>query len=67
MVDIACSYNMNCSTISISMILKNKDKIKEHMQYAVLMILKVISKKSVKVMKEMEKLLGVWMQDQHQC
>ena len=53
MVDIACSYNMNCSIIS--MILKNKDKINEHMQSAVLMILTVISKKSVKVMKEMEK------------
>ncbi|KAB0338670.1 hypothetical protein FD755_025191, partial [Muntiacus reevesi] len=58
MVDIACSYNMNCSTIS--MILKNKEKIKEHIKSAVLMILTVISKKSVKVMKEMEKLLGVW-------
>ena len=36
------SYNMNCSTIS--MILKNKDKIMEHMQAAVPMIFTIISK-----------------------
>ena len=41
-VDIAQSYNMNSSTFS--MILKNKDKIMEHMQAAVLMILTRISK-----------------------
>ena len=33
MVDVACSYNMNCSTISMN--LKNKDKIMEHVKSAV--------------------------------
>ena len=36
------SYNMNCSIIS--MILKNKGKIMEHMQAAVPMIFTIISK-----------------------
>ena len=43
MVDIAHSYNMNHSTIST--ILRNKDKIKEHMKSAVLIMLTIISKK----------------------
>ena len=65
MVDIACSYNMNCSTIGT--ILKNKDKIMEHVKSAVWMMSTIISKKRGKVMEEMEKLLSVWMQNQHQC
>ena len=66
MVDIAHSYNMNRSTIG--MILKNKDKIMERIKSAVPMkwTISVISKKHGKVIEEMEKLLSVWMQYQHQ-
>ena len=64
MVDVACSYNMNCSTISMN--LKNKDKIMEHVKSAVLMMSTIISKKHGKLTEEMEKLLSVCMQDQHQ-
>ena len=42
MVDITHSYDMNCSTIS--MILKNKDKIMEYMKPAVSVMLTIISK-----------------------
>ena len=49
------SYNTNCSTIS--MILKNKEKFKEHVKSAVLMM--KISKEHRKVREEMEKLLSV--------
>ena len=63
MVDVACSYNMNSSTIGT--ILKNKDKIMEHVKSAVPVMSTIISKCG-KVMEEMEKLLSVWMQDQHQ-
>ena len=65
MVDVPRSYNMTCSTIG--MILKNKDKIMEHVKSAVLMMSTVILKKHGKVLEEMEKLLSMWMQDQHQC
>ena len=65
MVDIAHSYNMNHSTIST--ILKNKDKIMEHVKSAVPMMSTTILKKCGKVMEEMKKLLSVWMQDEHQC
>ena len=44
MVDISHSYNMNHSTIS-STILRNKDKIMEHMKSAVPITLTIISKK----------------------
>ena len=60
MVDVAHSYNMNHSTIGT--ILKNEDKIMEHVKSAVPMMSTIISKKRG---KEMEKLLSVWMQDQH--
>ena len=63
MVDVTCPYNMNCSAIGT--ILKNKDKIVEHVKSAVPMMPTVISKKHGTVMEEMEK-LSVWMQDQHQ-
>ena len=56
------SYNTNRSTVS--MILKNKDKIMEHVKSAVLMM--KISKKHGKVREEVEKLLSVWRQGQHQ-
>ncbi|KAB0376127.1 hypothetical protein FD755_012770 [Muntiacus reevesi] len=56
------SYNTNSSTISL--ILKNKDKFKEHVKSAVLMM--KISKEHRKVREEMEKLLSVKRQDQHQ-
>ena len=48
------------------MILKNKDKIMEHVQSAVPMMSTILSKKCGKVMEKMEKLLSVWMQNQHQ-
>ena len=60
-VDFARSYNMNRSTIGT--IQKNKDKIIEHVKYAVLMMSTIISKKHGKVMEEMEKLRSVWVQD----
>ncbi|XP_069396817.1 putative CENPB DNA-binding domain-containing protein 1 [Delphinus delphis] len=63
-VDVTRSYNMNHSTIGI--VLKNKDKIMEHVKSAVPMMSTIKLKKHGKVMKEMEKLLSVWMQDQHQ-
>ena len=43
MVDVAPSYNMNCSTISTS--LKDKDKIMEHVKSALLMMSTIILKK----------------------
>ena len=63
MVDVAHSYNMNHSTIGT--ILKNKDKIMEHVKSAVPIMLTIMLKHG-KVMEEMEKLLSMWMQDQHQ-
>ena len=63
-VDVACFYNMNHSTIGT--ILKNKDKIMEHVKSAVPMMSTIISKKRGNVMEEVEKLASVWMQDQHQ-
>ena len=64
MVDTAQSYNMNHSTTGI--ILKNKEKIMEHVISSVPKMSLIISKKCGKVMEEMEKLLSVLMQDQHQ-
>ena len=43
MVDIANSYNMNHSTIGT--ILKNRDKIMEHVKFAVLVLSTIVSKK----------------------
>ena len=53
MVDTACSYNMNCSTIGI--ILKNK----EHVKSDAPNMSTIISKKHGKVMEEMEKFVSV--------
>ncbi|XP_057575413.1 tigger transposable element-derived protein 1-like isoform X2 [Hippopotamus amphibius kiboko] len=64
MVDVAQSYNLNRSTIGS--IVKNKDKIMEHVKSAMPMTSTIITKKRGKVMEEMEKLLSVWMQDQRQ-
>ena len=64
MVDVTRSYNMNHSTIN--KILKNKNKIVEHVKSAVPVMWTIISKKRGKVMEDMVKLLSVWMQDQHQ-
>ena len=55
---------MNHSTIS--KILKSKDKVMEYVKCAVLMMLTIMLKKCGKVMEEMEKLLIMWMEDQHQ-
>ena len=64
MVAVTHYYNMNRSTIGT--ILKNKDKIMEHVKSALPVMLTIILKKCGQVMEEMEKLLSVWMQDQHQ-
>ena len=61
MVNIAHSYKMNYSNIDT--ILKNKYKITNHVQFAVVVMSTIILKKHRKVM-EMEKLLSVWMQHQ---
>ena len=63
MVDVACSYNMNCSTIGT--IQKNKDKIMACVKSALLMMLTIILKKHGKVVEERKKLLSMWMQDEH--
>ena len=63
MVDTTHSYNRNHSTTGI--ILKNKGKSMEHVASAVL-IMSMISKKYGKEMEEMEKILSVLMQGQHQ-
>ena len=42
MVDVACSYNMNCSTIGT--IQKNKDKIIARVRSALLIMLTIIEK-----------------------
>ena len=49
--------------ITIGMILKNKDKIMEHMKSSGLMRLTVIQEKCGKMMEEMETFLSVWIQD----
>ena len=56
-VDVTWSYNMNHSTNG--RIPKNKDTI------IVPLMLTIILKKHGKVTEEMEKLLNVWMQNQH--
>ena len=61
MVNIAHSYKMNYSNIDT--ILKNKYKITNHVQFAVVVMSTIILKKHRKVI-EMEKLLSVWMQHQ---
>ena len=60
-VDITHSYDMNCSTIG--MILKNKDKIMEHMKSSGPMSLTVVKEKCGKMMEEMETFVSVWIQD----
>ena len=54
MVAITPPYNMNCLVI-----LKNKDKIMDHMKPVVLMMSAIILRKCGKVMEAMEKLLCV--------
>ena len=56
MVDVSHSYNVNCLTLST--ILKNKDKMK-HVNSVVPMILTILSKKHGRVMERMEKLQSV--------
>ena len=66
MVDVAHSYNVNRSTIgNDSKEQENKNKIVER-EVCCAMTSTIILKKRGKVMEEMEKLLSVWMQDQHQ-
>ena len=49
--------------ITISMILKNKDKIMEHIKSSGPMRLTVTEEKCGKMMDVMEKFLSVWLQD----
>lgn len=65
MVDILCSYSM--THLNIGKILANKDKIMEPVKSAVTIISLIMAKKWREMMEEMEKLLKVWIQDQHQC
>ena len=60
MVAVTPPYNMNCSVI-----LKNKDKIMEHMKLVALRMSAIIWKKCGKVMEELEKLC-VDAESQHQ-
>ncbi|XP_066445492.1 tigger transposable element-derived protein 1-like [Eleutherodactylus coqui] len=64
MSDVARSYQMNCSTIGT--ILKNKDRIMEHVRRSVPMHSTIISKKHGKVIEELENLLSIWKEDCHQ-
>lgn len=57
MSDVSQSYNLNCSTITIT--IKNKDKTVEHVRSFVTMISTIISKKCQKVVEEIERLLSV--------
>ena len=61
MSDVARKFNMNLSTVGT--IIKNKEKIVEHVKSAVPMQSTIISKKRGKVIEEMEKHLGVWFED----
>ena len=64
--DFTHSYNINHSTTGT--ILKNKDKIMEHVKSTVPMmpVILILLKKLGKVMEELEKLLSVLVLDQHQ-
>ncbi|KAM9486515.1 tigger transposable element-derived protein 1-like [Clarias gariepinus] len=64
MADVARAFNMNRSTICS--IVKDKNRIMEHVKSAVPSTSTIITKKRGKAIEEMEKLLSVWMQDQHQ-
>ena len=54
---------MNYSIIGT--VLKSKDNIMEHVKSAMSIMLTIILKQHGKVMEKMERLLSVWMQDQH--
>ncbi|KAI6658166.1 Tigger transposable element-derived protein 1-like isoform X2 [Oopsacas minuta] len=64
MVNVARAYNMDRSTIST--IYKCKDRVMEHVKSTVPMLSTIISKKRGKLLEEMEKLLGLWMEHQWQ-
>ena len=59
--DVARKFNMNRSTVGT--IMNNKEKVVEHVKSAVPMQSTIISKKRGKVIEEMEKHLGVWIED----
>ncbi|XP_007431162.1 CENPB DNA-binding domain-containing protein 1, partial [Python bivittatus] len=58
------AYGMN--RFMIGMIIKNKEKIMEHVKSSVPIQSMIISKRRGKVMEELERLLGMWIEDQHQ-
>ncbi|XP_066450519.1 tigger transposable element-derived protein 1-like [Eleutherodactylus coqui] len=64
MSNVARSYQMNRSTIGT--ILKNKDRIMEHVRSSVPRHSTIISKKRGKVIEELLNLLSIWMEDCHQ-
>jgi transposase-like protein len=64
MVDIARTCGMSPSTIGT--IVRDKDRIMQHVKSSVPMQSTIISKKRGIVIEEMEKLLSVWIEDQHQ-
>ena len=64
MVKVACTFNMNLSTVGT--IYKSKDRIMKYMRSAVPLQSTIISKKRGKLIEETEKLLGHWMEHQWQ-
>ena len=62
MVNVTREYNMNCSTIGT--VYKQKDRIMEHVKSAVEMQSTIISKRRGKLIDEMEKLQGIWLENQ---
>lgn len=61
---IARRYGMNRSTIGT--ILKQKEKIKEFVQSAGPLKSAMMTKRRGRVLEEMERLLAMWIEDQHQ-
>ncbi|XP_042230822.1 tigger transposable element-derived protein 1-like [Homarus americanus] len=64
MINIANALGMN--RLTVGTILKDKEHIMQHVKGSVLMHFTIISKKRGSVIAEMEKLLSVWLEDQHQ-
>ena len=64
MVNVARTFNINCSTIGT--IYKSKDCIMEHVKSAVPKKSTIISKKRDKLIEETEKLFSHWMEHQWQ-
>ena len=59
-MNVACLFNMSSSTICT--VYKNKERIKQHVKSAMPMQSTIITKRRGKLIKEMEKFLGMWME-----